>query len=130
MSDTKACRKSELVQGERTPKPSPLPQNFGEKMKRDLRKTVRLNQDEFKKIMSKIEDTDLTFSDFAREALLHTVVKIKHTKHDKEFLYQLNKIGNNLNQLARAANSHDDKINILQSLVSIENALKELSDDS
>ena len=51
------------------------------------------------------------------------------TKKDEMLIYEINKIGNNLNQIAYQINSKKDDINsidILKSLVEIEKKIKEL----
>jgi predicted CopG family antitoxin len=92
-------------------------------MKKDIRKTVRLSEDEHEKLVKMLQQNDVSFSDYARARLLNYQIK---SKHDITFLYELNKIGNNLNQIAKAVNSHDDSIQILTKLVEIEKALKDL----
>ena len=55
--------------------------------------------------------------------------KISYKKTDPKLIYQLNKIGNNLNQIARIVNTKKEdynSIDILKSLVKIEKAVKEL----
>jgi len=52
-----------------------------------------------------------------------------HKKTDPKLIYQLNRIGNNLNQIARVVNmkkSDFNTVEILQSLVSIEKEIKQL----
>lgn len=48
------------------------------------------------------------------------------TKADPELLRQVAKIGNNLNQIARAVNS-GESLKVLEQLISIERKLKELT---
>jgi hypothetical protein len=54
--------------------------------------------------------------------------KIKYKKADPRLLYELNKIGNNLNQIAKKLNQNKEvsNIEILQTLVNIETKMKEL----
>jgi hypothetical protein len=70
----------------------------------------------------------LTFSDFARSAILKKEV---HTKLTIDMIYQVQKIGNNLNQIAKSLNSISDIPNseVLKKLIEIEKAIKEISND-
>lgn len=45
---------------------------------------------------------------------------------NKQLQYEINKIGNNLNQIARALNANERKIDILKEMIEIENILKDL----
>lgn len=91
-------------------------------MPKDIRKTLRFSQSEFELIQQQLEKSNITFSDFARSAIFKKKIKLPI---EKELLYQLNKIGNNLNQIARSVNT-DNKVQILSKLVDIENQLKGL----
>jgi len=91
-------------------------------MPKDIRKTLRFSQSEFELIQQQLEKSNITFSDFARSAILKKKIKLPI---EKKLLYELNKIGNNLNQIARSVNT-DNKVQILSKLVDIENLLKDL----
>lgn len=91
-------------------------------MPKDIRKTLRFSKSEFELIQQQLEKSNITFSDFARSAILKKKIKLPI---EKELLYELNKIGNNLNQIARTVNT-DNKVQILSKLVQIESLLKDL----
>lgn len=92
-------------------------------MAKAIRKTIRFSEDEYKKIESQLNGK--SFSDFAREILLNGKVKVSRVqKVDPDLIYHLNRIGNNLNQIARAVNSQDNKVQILTELIEIERDLK------
>ena len=91
-------------------------------MVKDIRKTLRFSQKEYEKINQELQNANVTFSDFARSAILKKKIILPI---EKDLLYELNKIGNNLNQIARAINSNE-KIEVLKMLVNIENKLSEL----
>lgn len=95
-------------------------------MKREIRKTIRFDKSEFEKVEEQIKKTDLDFSSYARQILLNKRVK---TKIENDLLFELNKIGVNLNQIARRVNKKE-KIQVLTELVAIEKALKELKNGS
>jgi len=86
-----------------------------------IRKTIRFSESEWKKIAEQISKSETTFTEFARSAILRKKIKLPI---EKELIYELNKIGNNLNQIAKAVNAKNDKIQILTELVEIERALK------
>ena len=91
-------------------------------MAKDIRKTSRFSESEFAEIQQKLDYANITFSDFARSAIFKKKIKLPI---EKELLYELNKIGNNLNQIARSVNT-DNKVQILSKLVQIESLLKDL----
>lgn len=95
-------------------------------MPKNIRKTLRFSENEFAMIQQKLDLANITFSDFARSAILKKQIKLPI---EKELIYELNKIGNNLNQIARAVNKNE-KISVLTELVEIEKALKALKNGS
>ena len=92
-------------------------------MAKNIRKTLRFSEDEFSIIKKNLDNADISFSTFARSAILKKKIKLPI---EKELIYEINKIGNNLNQIAKSIHSRDDKIDILTELVEIEKALKSL----
>lgn len=92
-------------------------------MPKDIRKTLRFSQSEFELVQQQLEKSNITFSDFARSAILKHKIKLPI---ERELLFEINKIGNNLNQIAKATNQNPQSIEILASLVTIQNQLKEL----
>jgi hypothetical protein len=96
--------------------------NQRQEMAKDIRKTIRFSESEFAMIQQKLESANITFSDFARSTLLKKKIKLPI---ERELIYELNKIGNNLNQIAKRVNS-DDRKSVLVELVEIERALKDL----
>lgn len=88
-----------------------------------VRKTIRFSESEWQKIQEQISKSETTFTEFARSAILRKKIKLPI---EKDLIRELNAIGNNLNQIARAVNSRDDKVQILSELVEIERALKDV----
>jgi len=96
-------------------------------MKRDIKKTVRLSNSENRELSELLENHNLTFSDFARAKILNKKI---NTKLTQDFLYELNKIGNNLNQISKNVNTKKSiDIQVLKKLVDIEKSIKDLKDD-
>lgn len=91
-------------------------------MAKDIRKTLRFSKEEFDKIQLELDKSNISFSDFARSAILKKKIILPI---EKDLLYELNRIGNNMNQIARAINSNE-KIEVLKMLVNIQNKLSEL----
>jgi hypothetical protein len=91
-----------------------------------IRKTIRFSPDEWKQIEASLSEHDLTFTEFARSAIMRKKVKTNLTR---ELLGEVNRIGNNLNQIAKAVNSREKK-DVLLELVQIERHLKGLLDGS
>lgn len=96
--------------------------NQRQKMAKDIRKTIRFSETEFQQIQQKLDLAEISFSDFARSTLLKKKINLPI---ERELIYHLNKIGNNLNQIAKRVNSNDRK-SVLLELVEIERAIKDL----
>lgn len=96
-------------------------------MKREIRKSIRLSEDENTKLNEMLQTHNILFSDFARSRILGYKIK---SKIDNDLIFEINKIGNNLNQLAKVANQNKSiEVEVLQSLVGIEKKLGNLLDD-
>ena len=95
-----------------------------------IKKTLRFTPDEFEKVEIERAKTNLDFTNFCKSAILKKRVKTKDEENfNRDLIYQINKIGINLNQIARAVNQKD-KIAILTELVEIEKQLRELRNGS
>jgi len=69
---------------------------------------IRLTKDEKEEITNKFKQVDLSLSEYMRSILLSYKPKIKKAKKaDSNLLYELNKIGVNLNQIAREKNKNN-----------------------
>ncbi len=89
-------------------------------MPKDIKKAVRFSTDEYKIIERKLIDNNISFSVFARNALLNQKIKFPF---EKSMLYELNKIYLKLESIA--SNNREHKKN-LYLLLDIENKLNEL----
>lgn len=95
-----------------------------------IRKTIRFTPDEFEKIEEQRIKTNLDFTSFCKSAIFKKRVKTKDEENfNRDLIYQVNKIGINLNQIARAVNQKD-RVAILTELVEIEKQLRELKNGS
>jgi len=94
-------------------------------MAKDRRVTIRLTQDEYDKLYQQAKALDITLSQLLRKKILGNRERLA-TKCDKELLYEINRIGNNLNQIAKHCNINKsvDKL-VLKSLVEIERKINE-----
>jgi len=91
---------------------------------KNIRKTIRFSADEFSKVEEKLIEHNLSFAEFARGAILNKKIKTKLTT---DYIFQLQKIGNNLNQIAKNLNSKKSDIpnsEILKVLIEIQNDIK------
>ena len=95
-------------------------------MAKDKRVTIRFTDDEYNQLKEKADELDISLSTYIRKKTLGNREKIS-TKCDKELLYEINRIGNNLNQIAKYCNTTKtiDKL-VLKSLVEIEKKLNDL----
>ena len=93
---------------------------------KNIRKTLRFSEPEFEEISKKISEHKLNFSDFARCAILQKNIETKLTL---DLIFQIQKIGNNLNQIAKTLNSEKSDIpnsEILKQLIIISEKLEDL----
>lgn len=92
-----------------------------------IKKTIRFTPDEFEKVEIERAKTNLDFTNFCKSAILKLKVKTKDEENfSQDLIYQINKIGINLNQIARAVNQKD-RVAVLTELVEIEKQLREIS---
>ena len=92
-----------------------------------IRKTIRFTPLEFEKIEEQRIKTNLDFTSFCKSAIFKRKIKTSiEEDFNRDLIYQINKIGINLNQIARAVNQKD-KVAILTELVEIEKQLRALN---
>ena len=93
-------------------------------MAKEIRKTIRFTEDEYAKIQQELDKANISFSVFARVALLHKKIKLPI---ERELLSELSRIGNNLNQVSKHLNSGNavDRV-VLTSIIEIQEELKKL----
>ena len=83
--------------------------------------TVRLDPSEYKELMNKVDKSKYnSYGPFIRDLIKSKQIK---SKSDQQMLKQVMKIGNNINQIARIANTYKQNVN-----ESVFNDLKEISD--
>ena len=68
-------------------------------------RTVRLTRGENALFRAKAHAAGLTVSELIRRLVLGKKVPVRRGRFDEDALYQLSRIGNNLNQIARALNT-------------------------
>ena len=95
-------------------------------IERTITKSLRFSLAEYESINAELEKTNLSFSSFTRNLLLKKKI---NSKTDDKLILEINRIGNNLNQIARAVNKQE-RINVLSELVKIEQSIKELENGS
>ena len=87
-----------------------------------IRKTLRFSTDEYAQIEAQLTTLGVNFSNFAKNAIINHKNTIPIQMN---LIYELNRIGNNLNQIAKSINS-GEKIPVLTQLVEIEKQLQKL----
>jgi len=98
-------------------------------MAKEIRKTLRFSADEFTIIEQILDEHKLTFSDFARSAILKKKV---HSKLRVDMIRQVQRVGNNLNQMVKLLHQKKgdiSNIEVMKKLIDIEKSIKEFSDD-
>ena len=89
--------------------------------RKNIRKTIRFNEDEYAYINKQLEEHHLSFATVARSAILNQEIV---SKLEIEMVYHVNKIGVNLNQIAHHVNTKKCiDMQVLQRLVNIERTL-------
>ena len=89
-------------------------------IERTITKSLRFSLAEYESINLELEKTNLSFSSFTRNLLLKKKI---NSKTDDKLILEINRIGNNLNQIARAVNKQE-RINVLSELVKIDQSIK------
>jgi len=86
---------------------------------------IRVNKEELNIINQKTKETNLTTSEYLRTTALGNKTKKRRNVESEKAVYELSKIGANLNQLSKQANIgkyNEEKIN--QATESLINAIK------
>lgn len=93
------------------------------KEKRNKVVILRLKEEEKERVVKRAKEEGMTLSSYIRKSILNERFV---SKTDIQTAFELKKIGNNLNQLAKHVNSLPVDDNILHSLESIDKFIKEL----
>ena len=98
-------------------------------MNKNKRVTIRLTDVEHKHFTKQANELGINLSEFIR-LKLNNINKIKTSKCDKNLVYEINRIGLNLNQIAKYTNSKKvlDKL-VMEELIKIEKQLNDVLKD-
>ncbi|MDY5812924.1 MAG: plasmid mobilization relaxosome protein MobC [Bacteroides sp.] len=91
-------------------------------MKKEKRITIRLTEEEFKSLQEKVKSLGITVSVYTRAAILGKAI---HSKVDAQMVFELRKIGVNLNQIAKHFNTYSPSDEEMKSYLGIINEIKE-----
>jgi uncharacterized protein YfaT (DUF1175 family) len=84
-----------------------------------IKKSLRLTEKENLQLEENLQKHNLTFSNYARAKILNQKIKSKITN---DLIYEVSKIGNNLNQIAKYVNTEKAlDFRVLEKLIEIEN---------
>ena len=86
--------------------------------------SVRMSPDELRAVAQRAHDCGKCLSTYMRIVALGSIPRARPRRIEQEAVYQLGKIGNNLNQLTRVANATGQ----IRQVQSLEQALDELLD--
>jgi hypothetical protein len=94
--------------------------------RKTIHKTMLFTEVEYAKVEKMLNELEINFSDFARASILKN--KIKCTPKIKaDLIFEINKIGNNLNQITKLANEKKAiDTNTLKVMFDIQKKLNEL----
>lgn len=98
--------------------------------KREHRMTVRLNGDEYTKVLSKIERSGLSKQEYILSSILNKKIQERLNVDYFKLINEVNHVGTNLNQIARKLNSNESilKDEIIQNQLLLNQVLKNLND--
>lgn len=101
--------------------------NNGEKRKRMIQKKIRLTEEEARFISTKVSESGMTnFNAFARIMLIMGEVKILNFEELRELRKEINRIGVNINQVAKKVNEDDQaSLNELSQILELQKYLKD-----
>ena len=99
----------------------------GEKRKRSVQKLIRLTEEEARFISTKVSESGMAnFNSFARIMLIMGEVKILNFEELRELRKEINRIGVNVNQIAKKVNEDDQvSLNELSQILELQKDLKE-----
>ena len=98
-----------------------------EKRKRMIQKKIRLTEEEARFISTKVLESGMTnFNAFARIMLITGEVKILNFEELRELRKEINRIGVNVNQIAKKVNEDDQvSLNELSQILELQKYLKD-----
>ena len=101
--------------------------NNREKRKRMIQKKIRLTEEEARFISTKVAESGMTnFNSFARIMLIMGEVKILNFEELRELRKEINRIGVNINQVAKKVNEDDQaSLNELSQILELQKHLKD-----
>lgn len=101
--------------------------NNREKRKRMIQKKIRLTEEEARFISTKVSESGMTnFNAFARIMLIMGEVKILNFEELRELRKEINRIGVNINQVAKKVNEDDQaSLNELSQILELQKYLKD-----
>lgn len=99
----------------------------GEKRKRSVQKLIRLTEEENRFISTKVAESGMpNFNTFARILLIVGEVKILNFEELRELRKEINRIGVNINQVAKKVNEDDQvSLNELSQILELQKHLKD-----
>ena len=93
-------------------------------MSRDFLRKMRVSQDERNAIKATAAEAGLTVSDYLRLRLAQH--RVRQTAAERDTLTHLARIGSNINQIARWANTHTNRIDALDILMRLDELQSEI----
>ena len=101
--------------------------NNREKRKRMIQKKIRLTEEEARFISTKVAESGMTnFNAFARIMLIMGEVKILNFEELRELRKEINRIGVNINQVAKKVNEDEQaSLNELSQILELQKHLKD-----
>ena len=87
-------------------------------MPRDFMLKIRVSGEEYDAIKTTADAAGLTVSDYVRLRLAHQ--RLRQTAAERDMLTHLARIGSNINQIARWANTHTSQIDALEILMRLD----------
>ncbi|CEY60345.1 plasmid mobilization protein [Streptococcus pseudopneumoniae] len=99
----------------------------GEKRKRPVQKLIRLTEEENRFISTKVAESGMTnFNAFARIMLIMGEVRILNFEELRELRKEINRIGVNINQVAKKVNEDDQaSLTELSQILELQKHLKD-----
>lgn len=98
--------------------------------KREHRMTVRLNRDEYTKVLSKIERSGLSKQDYILSSILNKKIQERLNVDYFKLINEVNHVGTNLNQITRKLNGNESILEdeIIKNQMLLNQVLKNLND--
>ncbi len=93
---------------------------------KDIRKEIRISKEDLELIEHKAKLCNMSFSEYMRKSAVEQIILVKNFEEYKTIIFEMNKIGININQIIKLANT--TKYVDRNEVIKLQESLNELAD--